>query len=71
MPRRLLADASIFGFALALPSAAAADPAGAEQHFDEVSRHPTAVSIPGADDGTIYLATKPDRASDGSFLQGE
>ena len=26
-------------------------------------------SIPGADLATIYFATKPDRASDGSFLQ--
>jgi hypothetical protein len=35
-----------------------------------VSRHPTTqFSIPGADLATIYFATKPDRASDGSFLQ--
>ena len=59
----------IFGFALALPSAAAANPP-ALQTIDQVSRHPTArFSIPGADDATIYFATKPDRASDGSFLQ--
>jgi hypothetical protein len=33
------------------------------------NRHPTATfSAPGADFATIYLATKPDRASDGSFL---
>jgi hypothetical protein len=34
------------------------------------NRHPNATfSMPGADDATIYFATKPDRASDGSFLQ--
>jgi len=33
-------------------------------------RHPTATfAMPGADDGTIYFATKPDRASDGEFLE--
>jgi hypothetical protein len=33
-------------------------------------RHPTATfSAPCADFATIYLATKPDRATDGSFLQ--
>jgi hypothetical protein len=35
----------------------------------EQSRHPTAAfAAPKASDATIYLATKPDRASDGSFL---
>jgi hypothetical protein len=68
MPRRLLVML-IFGFALALPSAAAANPP-VLQTIDQVNRHPTArLSIPGADDATIYFATKPDRASDGSFLQ--
>jgi hypothetical protein len=34
------------------------------------NRHPTATfSMPGADDATIYFATKPDRASDGRFLE--
>jgi hypothetical protein len=33
------------------------------------NRHPSATfSMPGADDATIYFATKPDRASDGRFL---
>jgi hypothetical protein len=33
------------------------------------NRHPTAsFSAPRADTGTIYIATKPDRATDGSFL---
>jgi hypothetical protein len=59
----------IFVLALALPGAAAADPP-ALLTIDQVSRHPTAqFSIPGADLATIYFATKPDRASDGSFLQ--
>lgn len=32
-------------------------------------RHPSATfSMPGADDATIYFATKPDSASDGGFL---
>jgi hypothetical protein len=34
------------------------------------SRHPTAAfSAPRADDVTIYLASKPDRATDGRFLE--
>jgi hypothetical protein len=34
------------------------------------NRHPTATfSMPGADDATIYFATKPDRATDGRFLE--
>src|SRR4051812_37544982 len=33
-------------------------------------RHPTATfSAPRASDATIYFATKPDRATDGKFLQ--
>jgi hypothetical protein len=40
---------------------------GAVSHQD---RHPSAsFSAPRADFATIYLATKPDRATDGSFLQ--
>jgi hypothetical protein len=36
----------------------------------QASRHPTAsFSAPRADMGTIYIATKPDRASDGRFLE--
>lgn len=34
------------------------------------NRHPAAsFSMPGADIATIYFATKPDRATDGGFLQ--
>jgi hypothetical protein len=34
------------------------------------NRHATATfSAPGADDATIYFATKPDRATDGHFLE--
>lgn len=34
------------------------------------NRHPTATfSMPGADDATIYFASKPDRATDGRFLE--
>jgi hypothetical protein len=34
------------------------------------NRHPAATfSIPGADTASIYFATKPDRATDGGFLQ--
>jgi hypothetical protein len=36
----------------------------------EEQRHPVATfSAPGADDATIYLSTKPDRATDGRFLE--
>jgi hypothetical protein len=36
----------------------------------QVSRHPTAsFSAPRADLATIYIATKPDRATDGRFLE--
>ena len=59
----------VFVLALALPGAAAANPPQLLT-IDQVGRHPIAqFSIPGADDATIYSATKPDRASDGSFLQ--
>lgn len=59
----------VFGLALALPGAASANPPQLLT-IDQVGRHPIAqFSITGADDATIYIATKPDRASDGSFLQ--
>jgi len=55
--------------ALAIPGAAAANPPNLVA-LDQVSRHPIALfSIPGADAADIYIASKPDRASDGSFLQ--
>jgi hypothetical protein len=59
----------VSGLALALPGAAAANPPQLLT-IDQVGRHPIAqFSIPGVDLATIYFATKPDRASDGSFLQ--
>jgi hypothetical protein len=37
---------------------------------DHQDRHPVATfTAPGADDATIYFATKPDRATDGRFLE--
>jgi hypothetical protein len=37
------------------------------------ARHPTAIlgPLPGVDAAFIYVATKPDRASDGSFPPGK
>jgi hypothetical protein len=60
----VLAVAAILAFAAA---AHAAPPALLT--VGQQDRHPTATfSMPGADDATIYFATKPDRATDGSFL---
>ena len=57
------------GLALALPGASAAGPPTLLS-VTQQSRHPAATfSMPGADLATIYFATKPDRATDGSFLQ--
>jgi hypothetical protein len=68
MSRRLFV-ALLSVLALALPGAAAADPP-ALLTISQQGRHPIAqFSIPGADLATIYFATKPDRASDGSFLE--
>jgi hypothetical protein len=54
--------------ALCLPASAAADPPVLAS-VGQQNRHPTATfSAPGADFATIYVARKPDRASDGSFL---
>ena len=48
--------------ALALPPAITA--------IGQQDRHPTvALAAPRADSVTVYIASKPDRASDGSFLQ--
>lgn len=69
MSRRLLV-VLVAGFALALPGAAAADSPPSLLSVSQQSRHPIAnFSIPGADYAFVYVATKPDRASDGSFLQ--
>jgi hypothetical protein len=55
--------------ALAVPGVAAAQTPvllGASQQ----ERHPSATfSAPGADDAIVYVATKPNRATDGTFLQ--
>jgi hypothetical protein len=68
MAKRLLV-VLVFGVALALPGAAAAQ-TPTLLSASQQNRHPAATfSIPGADDATIYIADKPDRASDGSFLQ--
>src|SRR5207247_776663 len=57
----LVAFAAAAGRALAVPPTLAS--------VGEQVRHPTATfSAPKASDATIYLATKPDRASDGGFL---
>jgi hypothetical protein len=51
-----------------LPTAAQAAPPTLSA-VDQQQRHPTATfSAPRADDVTINLASKPDRATDGSFL---
>lgn len=66
---RSLTFTTFLALGLAFPTAALAMPPtlGAVSHQD---RHPTAsFSAPRSDSATIYLATKPDRATDGSFLQ--
>jgi hypothetical protein len=56
--------------ALALPAAANASQPPTLTSVSQQNRHPSAtVSMPGADDATIYFASKPDRATDGGFLQ--
>jgi len=65
--RRLLLPLTVF-VALATPSVAGAVPP-AFSSVGHQSRHLTAsFSAPRADSVTIYVATKPDRATDGSFL---
>jgi hypothetical protein len=64
--RRLVLGGFAAVLVLAVPAGAAAptlSSVGVE------ARHPTAMfSAPKADGGTIYIASKPDRATDGSFL---
>jgi hypothetical protein len=63
-----MAVACLIGLALAGSAAAAQPPALLTT--DQQNRHARATfSAPGADDATIYIASKPDRATDGSFLQ--
>jgi hypothetical protein len=53
----------------AIPTAAASQPPTLVSVAQE-SRHASAhFSMPGADYASIYFASKPDRATDGSFLQ--
>jgi hypothetical protein len=56
--------------ALAVPSAADASRPPTLLTVTQQNRHPVAtLSMPGADSATIFFATKPDRATDGGFLQ--
>jgi hypothetical protein len=68
MSKRLFV-ALVSVLALVLPGAAAAQPSTLLSVAQQ-DRHPAATfSASGADNATIYFATKPDRATDGSFLQ--
>jgi hypothetical protein len=59
--------ATIVGFLVAAAPAQASAPT--LLGLSEQNRHPSATfAMSGADDGTIYLATAPDRATDGRFL---
>lgn len=67
----LVASAALV-LGLALPATAAAAEAAAPTltTVGQRDRHATATfSMPGADDATIYFATKSERATDGSFLE--
>jgi len=56
--------------ALGVVGTAAASTSPTLLSVGQTNRHPSAAfSIPGADIATIYFADKPDRATDGSFLQ--
>ena len=69
MHRTLTTLGTALGLFVGAPASAAAAPPTIVSvgHQD---RHPTATfgALPGVDDATIYMATSPDRASDGSFL---
>jgi hypothetical protein len=68
MSRRLLVIVAL-ALALVVPGAANAT-RPTLLTVAQQNRHATATfSMPGADDATIYFASKPDRASDGSFLE--
>ena len=59
--------ALLSGVVMATPALAAAPAIAAVGQQD---RHPTVtLSAPGADSVVVYIASKPDRATDGSFLQ--
>jgi hypothetical protein len=58
---------AIGALVLAMPAAAVAPTLSS---VSQQARHPTATfSAPKADSATIYLASKPDQATDGSFLR--
>jgi hypothetical protein len=60
--------AAVVGSLLLAGAAVAATPSLLS--IGQENRHPTATfSMPGADFATIYFATSPDRATDGSFLE--
>jgi len=62
--------ATVWSTALLLTSSASAAQPPSLLSVSTQNRHPTATfSVPGADDGTIYIASGPERATDGSFLQ--
>jgi len=66
--RRLMLLLSIGLSALALPAAAGAVPPTLSS-VGQQNRHPTATfSAPRAGSVTVYVANKPDRATDGQFL---
>jgi len=66
---------AILSAAAALGALAVAGQAGAASspsllRVSQTNRHASAqFAMPGADSATIYFATKPDRATDGSFLE--
>jgi hypothetical protein len=69
LPIRVAITVAAVVCALAIPAAAGAAPPVLIS-VGQQNRHPTATfSAPGADIATIYLASKPDRATDGRFLE--
>jgi hypothetical protein len=66
-PRRLVVTVVVAGVLFGAAAAGAAPPTLSTVGAQD--RHPTATfAAPKADSVTIYVATKPDRASDGEFL---
>jgi hypothetical protein len=70
MRTKLASDVGTHDGSHASPRSAAGAATPTLSSVDDRNRHPTATfSAPGADDATIYFATKPDRATDGHFLE--
>jgi hypothetical protein len=68
-PVKTLSVTTAFGTAPPLPDLAPPKPPTLLT-VSQQNRHPSATfSAPGADDATIYFASKPDRARDGGFLR--